>query len=873
MKATLALLVFMVSYSSSIVLAQEITYHAEDKPLSVVLEDLRKQYGLHFSYPSQKIKQKLVTIDAQTLILEDFLYHLLRPFSLSYQFVDDNFVVIKSISEIGLKIRAKVESNQDNSPLPYASIRVLGSYQGTYADQNGHFSLQIDNPDSTDLEIRFIGYEPIQVNVREFYEGGLDNIRLKPQKLLLEEITVVEYLNQSITIDPAQAFKIRLKPKETSILPGLPEADILYSLQMLPGIYSSDETASGINIRGSANDQTLVYWDRVPVYHTAHYFGLVSSITPSIIDQLDVFRSRIPIEYTGASAGIIDMRSTEEIPDKSSFEFGLNMTHANLYAKTPLFDRKLTLELASRRSYNDWIETPTFNSYENRLFDGSRLENILNIFANAFRTFNSKSLFRFWDHNFKALYQPHQRHKISLSYLTARNALDFSSSDLTESVQVEEGHKTNNQGFNFNWNANWSFGGESNISLSNTNYDLTQEFSFIRQVQERELEDFSRATNELDNWELRLNYSQNIGQNQRFDFGYQYNFIESLVEYREETVFEQDIRDIYNQEINIHTSFLNYFFQFNDKVFLNLGAKHSFYKEKDQHFLDPILNLNYVPHEDWQIKFSYGIYRQFLRTLRDVDINPSNATGNIWVLSDNDNIPLLQNNQVALGTVFNSKGWLIDVEMYFKKIKGLISSNYNTGVDNNQLDFTQGDGDIWGVDFLLKKRVKWYRTWLGYTYSVASNLFPDLEPNAFPSFLDIRHQLQWMNTFEIGQFEFSLSWNFRTGLPTTLPEGFNLITTIGDEAFYELVWGDINAERLPNYHRLDISIWYKFPKNPDLGWKGQLGFALLNAYDRKNLLNRSFYLDDLNEDDIPDIVSEQQFFIGLTPNLSLKFTF
>ena len=59
------------------------------------------------------------------------------------------------------------------------------------------------------------------------------------------------------------------------VLPGLSERDVLLTAQILAGINSNDETASGLNIRGSSRDNTFIYWNDIPIYQSAHYFGIL----------------------------------------------------------------------------------------------------------------------------------------------------------------------------------------------------------------------------------------------------------------------------------------------------------------------------------------------------------------------------------------------------------------------------------------------------------------------------------------------------------------------------------------------------------------------------------------------------------------------
>ena len=91
----------------------------------------------------------------------------------------------------------------------------------------------------------------------------------------------------------ASSFKIL--PQEMEVLPGLSERDVLLSAQIISGISSNDETASGLNIRGSSRDNTFFYWNNIPMYQAAHYFGNISSFIPSSIGEVDIYKNYVPV--------------------------------------------------------------------------------------------------------------------------------------------------------------------------------------------------------------------------------------------------------------------------------------------------------------------------------------------------------------------------------------------------------------------------------------------------------------------------------------------------------------------------------------------------------------------------------------------------
>ena len=76
--------------------------------------------------------------------------------------------------------------------------------------------------------------------------------------------------------------------------------------------------------------------------------------------------------------------------------------------------------------------------------------------------------------------------------------------------------------------------------------------------------------------------------------------------------------------------------------------------------------------------------------------------------------------------------------------------------------------------------------------------------------------------------------------------------------------GDKNVFRLPAYHRLDLSVTYRFTIGQT---KSSLGVSFFNVYGRDNVWYREFDVED-NEIIIMDVNT-----LGFTPNVffSIKF--
>jgi len=100
----------------------------------------------------------------------------------------------------------------------------------------------------------------------------------------LERVFIKEY--PTIGVKKNRDGSISVSPDELAILPGLIEPDVLQSLQILPGVQSPDETASGLYIRGATPDQNLVLWDGIKMYYSGHFFGILSAFNPYVTDKV-----------------------------------------------------------------------------------------------------------------------------------------------------------------------------------------------------------------------------------------------------------------------------------------------------------------------------------------------------------------------------------------------------------------------------------------------------------------------------------------------------------------------------------------------------------------------------------------------------------
>jgi len=186
-------------------------------------------------------------------------------------------LLLFSTSLLAQRTVSGVVKGADNQErLPFADLIIKGTSQGTSTNVDGFFSL-IDMPDTAfTLQVLYVGYSPVEIPI----EVGSDDIKNLEIKLssgvILDEIVVssksFKVMNTSEGIS-----QIQVSPAQLALLPNVGEVDIFRSLQLLPGVSGSNESSSGLFVRGGTPDQNLVILDGMTVYNVDHFFGFFSA--------------------------------------------------------------------------------------------------------------------------------------------------------------------------------------------------------------------------------------------------------------------------------------------------------------------------------------------------------------------------------------------------------------------------------------------------------------------------------------------------------------------------------------------------------------------------------------------------------------------
>ena len=827
-------------------------------PLKEVLIVLEKEYDIKFSFSEKDLDSIIISLDTSNTSLEELLERLSQATDLKFKKITNRYIAITKLP-LSFTIEGKLTDAKTEKPLWGGTIAIVNEDRGSVTDEEGKFKLKNVKENDT-INVSFMGYQNQQFLASEFKENATNlAITLQESSNVLTEILIQNYLTNGMVKrnDGSEEFR----PQVLGILPGLTEPDVLQSIQLLPGVQSPNETASGLHIRGGTPDQNLILFDGIKMYNSAHFFGMVSAFNPYIAQKTKVFRSGASTVYGNYISGVIDIESDQIIPEKFNGGIGTNLIHLDGYIKTPIINN-IGLIVAGRRSFTDAINTITFNKLSNKVFQNTVItENNQIEDEEENDRFNE---FFYSDINAKLLINASKKDHISLSYLHNGNKLNYSIDD----DDITEANNHNLQFFNIGasgiWDHIWTEKLKQKTTLYYSNYDLT--YAFRAKNESEIIEQFTSKTNIVKEFQAQSFLEWTFKNNNKLKTGYETTFND--VSFNLQSIITpENINDIitYNNNNTSQALFAEYIKKNTNKTSLNLGLRANYFSLTKNIFFSPRLYFQTKINSNSWFKASAEIKQQNISKIVEFFTEDFGLENQVWALSNKDDIPILESNQVSIGYLFKKNKWTLDIDIYRKNIHGLtsLSSGFNNQID----DYFEGESTSYGLDVFLKKEWKFYNSWISYSLTDTQFLFDEINNNnSFAGNYDVRHQFLWTNSLKIKQFNFSLGWSLRSGIPYTNASGLNN----EDNVIYE----KINAKRLPVYHRLDFSSTYQFSiSKTNNRWKGKIGFSLLNIYNQKNTLFRSYNSKYNNTTDSHNLVKRDTYSLGITPNIVLRINF
>lgn len=834
--------------------------------LKQALSQLSKTHHIEFSYSEDIIQKfKTITIDSK-LNLEQVLLSMSLQTDLVYEKIDAKNYIIRNKTKKTHQVCGVVFSQKNKQTLPFVNINCNNKVVVT--NKQGRFNFSGILRDDI-ITINLIGYKQINIPVKNF-DKNCKNIFLEEKVNQLNEIVITNYLTTGFT--KTKDGSIVLNSKKAGVLPGVIEPDVLQSLQLIPGVQSPNETASGIHIRGSTPDQNLVIFDGMKMYHFSHYFGLLSAFNPYITNNVKLYRSGTHAKYGNNVGGVLDIGTDNDIPESLSVGIGSTLTHSDVFIKTPLLNKKLGFVFSARRSITDYINSYTNQQYANVVFQNSKIGEGLD--DQNLRITNANNNFFYKDYHAKVIVAPNNNSKISFSYLYNLNDLFFTGENERSREHFEDDISIENQGFHFDWELGNIKKGLHKIELSQTNF--YKNYDGNRSIENRTQDGINyNKSNTINENNLEYSFIKNIKKNYKWEFGYQFNFNDVRYNFNR-TVSEQNglVNDQIIGKAWNSALFSEHQLKLKEKWLLNLGLRWQYFGGIDKNYLEPRFNLTYKVNHHLNFKFSTELKHQSIAQVLDFrEDGLGGLFDQFWALANKNVFPVLKSVQSSAGIGYQTNSWIVDFEVYNKSIDGILFL-----FDENEKGqkYFNGTNNIKGIDLLIKKDWNQYNTWISYSLSKSIYQFDDLNSSEnFNGSFDIPHSLIWSHNYKIKKLEFSLGWRFRSGIPYTVKTA-----EIKNPNGLKIEFDELNSERLPNYQRLDFTTRYKFNFDKAKKVNGQFGLTIQNIFNKKNVLNRDYEIQTIIESQGPDRIIEKDVLVevdrtslGFVPNLIFRVDF
>ncbi|MBI5731555.1 MAG: TonB-dependent receptor [Ignavibacteriales bacterium] len=702
-----------------------------------------------------------------------------------------------------------------------ANILIKDFNRGASSNLSGYYVIPRLDAGSYELIVSYVGYKThSQKIILKQNENKRIDIWLKPDVIFGQEVVITaDSTRTADNLFNKPVSKLELSQTQIYKVPRVIEADLLRTLQSLPGIVPISDFSSAIYVRGGTPDQNLFMVDGIDVYNPEHAFGLFSTFNTDAIKKVEVYKGGFSAEYGGRLSSVINIVNNDG-----------NRNH---------FEGKASLSLLS---LNTTLQTP--------------IGSIGSLSGSVRRTYIDQTLakwiddvpdYYFIDGNLKATFDLGVSNKLSLSYFGSKDNLIF----------LMDKKRTESLGFNYTWgnqtgSLNWKiiitpkiFG---NFWITASYFRSTFDFSAVNLLEDNVIRDYTLKGAVEYFYSDQLNFKFGFEQ-KNVNGGLKQNLPGGKVD-----VFK------YRQLFSLYftTSWQPSFLWY-----IEAGLRGDYFKSDiDFKNLDPRLSIKYRLDESSSLKFSTGIFHQYANRI------PRLFFVSIWTTADeylqgSTSDHFILGYQRALGEKFE-----LEIEAYFKNYNNIYSYNQtfladvvpaeyteeNLPIYRNQKGlFNRGNGNSYGIEFFLRKETGAITGWASYAYSKtlfnidginqgrsyeprhdrthAVNIIANIDLNNF-----LREFIREQFISSDKQWTLGLNLTYFSGQPITLPSSVYLVNQfpdwMGNKNSLAIYPSTINSFRLPYYARFDISLTYEIQYD---GWSLSPYIQVFNLFNRKNV--------------------------------------
>ncbi len=751
-------------------------------------------------------------------------------------------------------ISGSIKDASNGEQLLGATVLVKELKTGTATNMYGFYSLSLI-PGKYTLVFSYIGYQSVEKTI-ELKSNLTLNIELKSAQNELQGVVITEKRsNENVTKNEMSV--VRLDAKTIKQIPAfMGEVDIIKAMQLLPGVQTTSEGASGFSVRGGSPDQNLILLDEATVYNASHLLGFFSVFNNDAIKDVKIYKGDIPMNYGGRLSSVLDVRMNDGNDKHFEGTGGIGNISSRLTLEGPLLKDKTSFILSGRRTYFD-LFLP--------LSSDEKIRN---------------NTLYFYDFNAKIAHTINENNRIYLSGYFGRDVFNNNFSRLN----------SGNQTFTLRWNHLFSKKIFSNFMFVYSKYD------YYLGTPEGEAYSFDWRSKMRD-YGFKSDFTLYANPNNTVKFG-----VSSIYHIFEPGSAKGTGSQSFFNEFTVPSSYAleNGIYigndqKVNDKLTLKYGLRVSMfnnvgpatiynynnnfeaidstvYKSGDFYKtyagLEPRFGISYTINDKSSVKASYSRTNQYIQLAQN---STSGTPLDVWFPSSPNVKPQISD-QIALGYFRNFLGNYIEtsVEVYYKTMQNSIDFKDHAELLLNEKlegELRYGKSSSKGLEVLVKIPEGRLNGWISYTLSKTDRSFADINNGkTYLAYYDKPHNMSVVLNYEISKrTSLSSTWIYYTGAPVTFPTGR---AEIGGKIVP--IYSERNAYRMPDYHRLDLSLTIKGKQKPNKKWSHEWNFTIYNAYGRKNAWTINFVQD---KDNPAVTYAEKTYLFSIIPAVTYNFKF
>ena len=738
-------------------------------------------------------------------------------------------------------VRGFVYDKETGEPMMLTNVMLENTQIGTTTDVNGYFVLSKIKTGNYSIKVTSLGYEtytaPIKVEKNKVLALKID---LAPSATELQTIEIQG--RQEVARTESQVSIEKITSKDIQQMPSIGgQADLAQYIQVLPGVVFSGDQGGQLYIRGGSAIHNKVLLDGMVVYNPFHSIGLFSVFETDIIRNADIYTGGFSAQYGGRISSVMDITTKDGNKKHFSGKLAASTFGANLLLEGPLLKKKdysLSYILSAKNSYLSKTSTSIY-SYMNKELPYDYLD----LYGKLTLATDNGSKINIFGLNFTDKVNQYEAIQnfnwVNRAFGTNFLIIPGTSSALVEGVIAYSDYTMNMNETTTNQNQMSNIGG-FNVGMSVTNF-----FGDDRLKYGMEMEGNTTKTS--------------------------YKINDTITDYSTEIGLYAIYKLLYRN------------------VLVEPSLRLSYYASLGDVFLEPRLSAKWNVTKKFRLKLASGIYSQtFLDTKSDRDI-VNLFTGYLTVTPDLNIVDSFRGNpinsyvQTSNHFIFGAeydilRNFNLNVECYYKTMSNLTSINRDKLYADDQehiekpgylrKEYTVENGKAYGADFSLKYDDGRLYVWTIYSLG---KVIREGEMQTYAPHYDRRHNVNVLINYQMGQsrdFEISVRWNYGSGFPysptASMVEMLDFSNGINSDFISQngtltTIYGELNSERLPNYHRLDISAKKRF----DIGKRSilEINLSVTNVYNRNNL----FYWNR--------ITSQRVDQLPIMPSLGITYTF